>query len=83
MERVDRGTARRIGNLMKLDWGKYELEEFRRGLEVEQEHEGESRLLARIVVDHLNEDPHYYSELDRWEKGKEQGEVDWKSQTYR
>jgi hypothetical protein len=30
--------ARRIGDLLKIDWGKVQLEEFRSGLEVELEH---------------------------------------------
>jgi len=47
-----------------------ELEEFRRGLEVEAEHwgsvKGNWNTLAKIVADHLDEDPQYYDHLDIW-----------------
>lgn len=43
------------------------LEEFRMGLEVEQEHEdvtgGDPKITAKIVKAHLDEDPKYYSKL--------------------
>lgn len=50
---------------------KDELEQFRRGIEVEYEHlgtvKGNTNTIAKIAADHLDEDPHYYDKLDYWE----------------
>jgi hypothetical protein len=69
--------ARAIGDRLGLDWAKIELEQFRRGLEVELEHgladartnvTGDDPLLTgKIAWAHLNEFPDYYTRLDRLE----------------
>ncbi len=74
--KVTRDEAINIGNAMGLDWKKYNLEEFRRGLEVEQEHIGTVKRYAKhgtdvmmvvgfTVKDHLDEKPNYYTLLDK------------------
>jgi Protein of unknown function (DUF5661) len=64
--------ARKIGDRMSVDWGKYDLEEFRIGLFVELEDamddpatdmtDEEMRSTARIVLGHLDEQADYYTE---------------------
>lgn len=75
--RVTLATAKRIGARLKVNWAKVDLKEFRRGLEVEQEHwrtlvaaGGKQSLTAvgRIALDHLKELPDYYTRLDRMER---------------
>jgi len=66
-----KSEAKKIGDLLNLDWQKYDLDQFRMGLEVEAEHDDDSDLdvvdsekdLAKIVVAHLNELPDYYTRL--------------------
>ena len=66
-----KSDAKELGDSMNLDWEKYDLEQFRMGLEVESEHDDDSDLdvvdtekdLAKIVIAHLNELPDYYSKL--------------------
>ena len=69
--------ARSIGTQLKIDWTKVDLEQFRRGLEVELEHgandpetnvTGDDPLLTgRIAWAHLKEIRDYYTRLDRME----------------
>ena len=74
--KVTRDEAVNIGNALGLNWKKYNLEEFRRGLEVEQEHVGTVKryakqgtdimmVVAYTVLDHLNEQSNYYTLLDK------------------
>jgi hypothetical protein len=65
-------VARKLGVADKID-----IEELRRGMEVEQEHlatikklDGESRAeaVARIALDHLKELPNYYTRLKKVEQ---------------
>jgi hypothetical protein len=71
------GEAREIGDRLAIDWGQIDLEQFRRGLEVELEHgtvgprtdvTGDDPLLTgKIAWAHLDEFPDYYTRLDRLE----------------
>jgi hypothetical protein len=73
--------ARRIGTQLGLDWQKIDVEQFRRGLEVELEHgtrdpetnvtDDDLRLTAKIAWAHLKEYPDYYTRLDSLEAGAE------------
>lgn len=69
---IDEADAKRIGSIIGVDWGKVDLGEFRKGLEVEQEHpavtRGDMRLVGRIALDHLQELPDYYSRLIKMER---------------
>ncbi len=64
--KVSGQKARQIGDQLGMDWRQYKLSEFRRGLEVEQEH---SLHIAGIVArSHLDEMSDYYSQLKKIEK---------------
>jgi hypothetical protein len=69
--------AREVGMQLSLDWTKIDLEQFRRGLEVELEHgaidpetnvTGDDPLLTgKIAWAHLKEISDYYTRLDKLE----------------
>ena len=69
--------ARSIGTQLKIDWSQIELEQFRRGLEVELEHgaiDPETNvtgndlvLTGKIAWAHLKEIRDYYTRLDQME----------------
>jgi hypothetical protein len=69
--------ARSIGMKLKIDWSQIELEQFRRGLEVELEHgaidpetdvTGDDLMLTgKIAWAHLKEIRDYYTRLDQME----------------
>ena len=72
--------ARRIGEQVGIDWdaAPFDVEQFRRGLEVELEHglrdpstnvTGDDPVVtAKIALAHLNEFPDYYTRLERMEE---------------
>lgn len=70
--------ARKIGEELGIDWTRFGLEEFRRGMETELEHgrrdpatdvTGDDLLLTgKIALAHLNEFPDYYTRLARMEE---------------
>jgi Protein of unknown function (DUF5661) len=69
--------ARSIGTQLEIDWLQIDLEQFRRGLEVELEHgaidpetnvTGDDRVLTgKIAWAHLKEIRDYYTRLDQME----------------
>ena len=69
--------ARSVGAQLKIDWSQIDLEQFRRGLEVELEHgasdpltnvTGDDPLLTgKIAWAHLKEIRDYYTRLDQME----------------
>ena len=69
--------ARSIGTQLKIDWTQIDLEQFRRGLEVELEHgardpetnvTGDDLVLTgKIAWAHLKEISDYYTRLDKME----------------
>ena len=69
--------AEEVGFALGLEWTKVDLEQFRRGLEVELEHgardpetnvtNDDLTLTGKIAWAHLKEFPDYYSRLDRLE----------------
>ena len=72
--------ARQVGEEIGIDWASapFDVEQFRRGMEVELEH-GLHELLTNVTDDdpvvtgkialaHLNEFPDYYTRLDRMEE---------------
>ena len=74
--------ARSIGTQLDIDWSQIDLEQFRRGLEVELEHgaiDSETNvtgddivLTGKIAWAHLKEIRDYYTRLDRMEKEAEE-----------
>ena len=69
--------ARAVGALLGVDWSRINIEQFRQGLEDEEEHEevtgGDPKLIGQIALDHLNEDPEYYTHLKQMEESFEKG----------
>jgi hypothetical protein len=74
--------AKAIGNKIGIDWDKYNIEEFRRGLEVEMEHgshdpqtnvtNDDEVLTGKIALAHLKEIGDYYTRLDKMESEAEE-----------
>jgi len=44
-------------------WTKYNPEELKKGIEVEKEHTDDPKIAMKIALDHLDEDPKYYTKL--------------------
>ncbi len=69
--------ANAIGDKLGINWAKVDLQEFRRGLEVELEHgardpqtnvtDDDVTLTGKIAWAHLKEFPDYYTRLDKLE----------------
>ncbi|MHA1287403.1 MAG: DUF5661 family protein [Candidatus Thorarchaeota archaeon] len=78
--------AKEIGEKLGINWSQYDVEQFRRGMDVELEHGTENSLTnvtdddplltGKIALAHLNEYPDYYTRLDKME---EEAEKDHKS----
>ena len=70
--------AKRIGVALGVDWSKFDVEQFRRGLDVELEHgirdlqtnvtHDNEIITGKIALAHLNEFPDYYTRLEKMEK---------------
>jgi hypothetical protein len=70
--------AKTIGDKLKISWKRWDVEQFRRGLDVELEHgkihkstnitNNNPILTGKIALAHLNEFADYYTRLDRLEK---------------
>jgi hypothetical protein len=75
--RISAEEARQVSTSLGIDWKSVELEQFRRGLEVELEHgardpetnvtNDDLGLTGKIAWAHLKEFPDYYTRLDRLE----------------
>ena len=69
--------ARRIGESLGIDWSKFDIEQFRVGLDVELEHgkrdpstnvtQDDEVITGKIALAHLNEFPDYYTRLQKME----------------
>lgn len=74
---VSADEARRIGESLHIRWDAVDLEQFRRGLEVEFEHglrdpetnvtNDDEKVTGKIAWAHLKEFPDYYTRLDKLE----------------
>jgi hypothetical protein len=64
--------AKEIGSLLDVDWDEIDIDQFRKGLEVETEHAdvvGDNlKTLGKIALAHLDEIPDYYDRLEKMEK---------------
>ena len=66
-------TAKEIGEALGIDWTKFDVEQFRIGMDVELEHGTENSvtnvtnddplMTGKIALAHLNEFPDYYTRL--------------------
>ncbi|MEZ4357199.1 MAG: DUF5661 family protein [Eubacteriales bacterium] len=69
--------AREFGEKLGIDWKKFDVEQFRMGMDVELEHgirdphtnvtDNEPLTTAKIALAHLNEFPDYYTRLEKME----------------
>jgi hypothetical protein len=69
--------ARRVGDAIGIDWSRFELEQFRAGMDVEFEHgshdpqtdvTGDDPIMTgKIALAHMKEFPDYYERLERME----------------
>jgi len=70
IKEVSKKEAKRIGDRLGLDWNIIDLEQFRMGLEVEQEHSdmvgNNMHEVGRIAVVHILEVPDYYTKLRKY-----------------
>jgi uncharacterized protein DUF5661 len=78
--------ARRVGDKIGVDWSRFDLEQFRHGMDVEYEHgshdpqtdvTGDDPIVTgKIALAHMKEFPDYYARLERME---EEAATDWAS----
>jgi hypothetical protein len=75
--------AKRVGDEIGVDWDRFDLEQFRAGMDVEYEHgshdpqtdvTGDDPIITgKIALAHMKEFPDYYVRLDRMEREAERG----------
>ena len=73
--------AKKIGEELGIDWSKFDVEQYRMGLDIELEHglidphtnvtNDDPILTGKIALAHLNEFPDYYTRLEKMEKDAE------------
>ena len=73
--------AKNIGEQLGVKWDKFDVEQFRMGMDVELEHGlrdsatnvtgNDSLTTGKIALAHLNEFPDYYTRLEKMEKEAE------------
>ena len=73
--------AKQIGEALGIDWSRFDIEQYRMGLDVELEHgkvdqhtnvtNDDPIMTGKIALAHLNEFPDYYTRLDKMEKEAE------------
>ena len=76
--------ARQVGDAIGIDWSRFDLEQFRVGMDVEFEHgshdpqtdvtHDDPILTGKIALAHMKEFPDYYERLERMEA---EAERDW------
>lgn len=76
-KRISKKEAKRIGEILGINWSKFDLNQFKIGMEVELEHGSISPLTnvtnddmittGKITLAHLNELPDYYTRLRKIE----------------
>jgi hypothetical protein len=74
--------AKAIGEKLGIKWDKFDVEQFRMGMDVELEHGSENKLTnvtdndplltGKIALAHLNEFPDYYDRLEEMEEEAEE-----------
>ena len=84
LRRTTTQEARRVGDAIGVDWTRFDLEQFRAGMDIEivnGSHDpetdgtgGDAILTGKIALAHMKEFPDYYERLGRMEREAEQ---DW------
>ncbi|MCL5734692.1 MAG: hypothetical protein M1274_03735 [Actinobacteria bacterium] len=74
--------AKRIGEALGIDWSRFDVEQFRMGLDVELEHglvdpatnvtNDDEIMTGKIALAHLNEYADYYTRLEKLEEEAEE-----------
>lgn len=77
-KRTTPDEAKRIGNQIGVDWTRFDLEQFRQGMDVEYEHgtrdpqtdvtHDDPILTGKIALAHMKEFPDYYKRLKAMEE---------------
>jgi len=70
--------AKKVGDRLGIGWDKFDVDQFRRGMDVELEHglcdpstnvSGDDPMITgKIALAHLNEIPDYYDRLEKMEE---------------
>lgn len=78
--------AKSVGEQLGIDWSRWDVDQFRRGMDVELEHgsrdpetnvtNDDALSTGKIALAHLNEIPDYY---DRLETMEQEGEKYWEN----
>jgi len=86
-QKITKEEAEKIGGDLGIDWSRFDVEQFRRGMDVELEHgtrdaktnvtNDDMLTTGKIALAHLNEFPDYYTRLDKMEK---EADEFWQSQ---
>lgn len=73
--------AKKVGESLGIDWSKFDVEQFRMGMDVESEHglrdphtnvsNDDPIMTGKIALAHLNEFSDYYTRLKKMEKEAE------------
>lgn len=73
--------AKEVGKTLSIDWKKFDIEQFRMGMDVELEHglrdphtnvsNDDPLITGKIALAHLNEFADYYTRLEKMEKEAE------------
>jgi len=73
--------AKEIGEMLGVNWSKFNIEQFRMGMDVELEHgtsdpltnvtDNDPLITGKIALAHLTEYPDYYTRLEKMEIGAE------------
>ncbi len=82
--RTSTEEAQRVGDTIGVDWSRFDLEQFRAGMDVEYEHgshdpqtdvTGDDPIVTgKITLAHMKEFPDYYVRLERMER---EAEAEW------
>jgi hypothetical protein len=82
--RTSTEDAKRVGDEIGVDWERFDLEQFRAGMDVEYEHgrhdpqtnvtDDDPIVTGKIALAHMKEFPDYYERLERME---EEAKRDW------
>ena len=75
--RTSSDEAKRVGDAIGVDWDRFDLEQFRAGMDVEYEHgsrdpqtdvtHDDPMVTGKIALAHMKEFPDYYERLERME----------------
>jgi hypothetical protein len=81
-KQVTKEEAQEIGEKLGIEWDRFDVDQFRRGMNVELEHgsrdpttnvtNNDLLMTGKIALAHLNEFPDYYDRLEKMEKEAEE-----------